>query len=670
MKRKTYAALLLSLMSGAAHAAPAAERVDAFLRDSIVVPASPQAVAARCDANMSFAGKLRDELEARTGPATVETDFASYDALRDAVNDGLSEIYLVSQTHPDKDIRSAAEACVEKLSALDAALTLSRPIYDRLAAIDAGPLDAKTKFVLDDALVDYRLAGVDKDDATRARIEALQNEITQIGLAFARNIREQKGELVLNSLDDLQGLPADYIAAHQPGPDGLIRIGTDYPDVLPIFDFAEKESTRKAMYMVFQNRAWPANEEVLKSLIAKREELARLLGFPTYAALATKDKMIGSPERAQSFIDEVNAAASAAAEADLALLLERQKQIDPASEQVMPWSSSYLQNLLRKEKYDVDSAVVRTYFTYDKAKAGIFELMRDLFGADIRPWDTPVWDESVSAYELYDGNRLVGRFYLDMHPRDGKYSHAAQFDVRTGIDGRRVPVAALVCNFPATGPMEHEDVETFLHEFGHLIHNLYSGHQSYALQSMNGLPRDFVEAPSQLLEEWVWDYDTLKSFATNEAGEPIPAELVQKMNDARRFGEAMRWKTQLGYSAVSLNLYNQPAGEIDLTNLWRSQIQTYSTMPYVDGTHPYASFGHLFGYSSVYYTYVWSKAIALDLLTRFKAEGLRDPQVAMRYRAQVLEPGGSSDPNRYIENFLGRPLSTEAFKHSLMAPAK
>lgn len=648
-------------------ATPMARQADVFLKKSLLVPASPDLINQRCTAALDLATRMKASLEGRSGPAGVDTDFADYDALSDLVNDSANEIYLVSQTHPDKDIRDTAEGCVQKLSAFAAGLTLSRPIYARLSAIDASTLDHQTSYVLNDVLIDFRLAGVDRDDATRAKVEKLQNEITDIGLTFARNIREQKGELVLKSTDDLAGLPEDYLDTHKPGTDGLIRISTDYPDAMPIFEFADKEATRKALYMVFQNRAWPANEAVLKSLLEKRQELAGLLGFPNYASLATKDKMIGSPQHALAFLEEVNVAAKDGAAADLAQLLARQQQFDPTATQVMPWSNSYLQNRLRKEKYDVDSAVVRTYFTYQKAKDGIFALVRDLFGADIRPWNTPVWDKSVSAYELYDQGRLVGRFYLDMHPREGKYSHAAQFDIRTGLADRTIPVAALICNFPATGPMDHDDVETFLHEFGHLLHNLYSGHQRYSLQSMNAIPRDFIEAPSQLLEEWVWDYDTLKGFASNAQGEPIPEALVEKMNAARRFGEAMRWKTQLAYSAISLAYYTEPAQSIDLAELWKDKISTYGVMPYVPGTHPYASFGHLDGYSAVYYTYVWSKAIALDLFTRFKQAGIRNREVALSYRKAVLDPGGSADPNDYIRNFLGRPLSTAAFKEELKA---
>ena len=375
--------------------------------------------------------------------------------------------------------------------------------------------------------------------------------------------------------------------------------------------------------------------------------------------------MIGNPQRAATFLDDVNAAAKPGADADMAELLTFAKTVDPSITRLESYDNSYMSNLLRKQKYAVDAAEVRQYFTYDKARTGIFQLMTDLFGAQFKPWNTPVWDKSVSAWELYDkSGKLVGRFYLDMHPREGKFNHAAQFGIRTGVEGRQVPVGALVTNFPATGPMDHGDVETFLHEFGHLIHALYSGHTEYGVQSMSNLQWDFIEAPSQLLEEWVWNYDTLKTFAANPQGQPIPEALVAKMNAGRRFGEATSWKGQLGYAAVSLNYYNRKP-DFELSPMYDEQIARYSQFPPVPGSHPYASFGHLDGYSAVYYTYVWSKAIALDLFTAFQKAGIRDPKVAERYRQIVLEPGGSQDANVLIQNFLGRPLSLEAFKTEL-----
>jgi thimet oligopeptidase len=661
------ASLIACLLLGTAHAAPppAQVEVDAYLADLAIVPASAEEVDRRCASSLGLIAKVRQGLETREGNAGIPTDFATFDALGTLVGGGNFEMSLISQTNPAKPIRAAAEACVQKISDVATAISLSRPIYDRLAAIDATGLDPKTTYILNRALTDYRRAGVDRDAATRAKVQALQQEITELGLTFARNIREMKGELVLKSADDLAGLPQDYLDAHKPGPDGLIRITTDYPDVLPIFEFANKEEVRMNMRTIFNNRAWPANEAVLKSLLARRYELAQLLGFPSYAALITEDKMVGSPERVASFLDEVNAAAKPGAEADYAELLARERQFKPDADKVEPWNVAYVERLIRKEKYEVDSALVRQYFTFDKAKAGIFALMKDLFGADIRAWNTPVWDKGVSAYELYDKGRLVGRFYLDMHPREGKYSHAAQFAVRYGIAGRSVPVGALVCNFPAEGPMDHDDVTTFLHEFGHLIHWLYSGNQVYAQQSMDKLQWDFIEAPSQLLEEWTWQYDTLKRFASNPKGEPIPQDLVRKMNAARNFGEPSEWKSQLAYAAISLNYYSRDPARTDLTDLWAQQYQRYAMYPYVPGTHPYASFGHLDGYSAIYYTYVWSEAIALDLFTRFQTAGIRDTETALQYRKLILEPGGSQDASSLIQAFLGRPFSLDALKAKL-----
>jgi thimet oligopeptidase len=418
--------------------------------------------------------------------------------------------------------------------------------------------------------------------------------------------------------------------------------------------------------VAFLNRGYPANDAVLKRLLEQRYALAQALGLPDYATEVMADKMIGNPQRAATFLDDVNACRQAAADADYAELLAFAKTLDPSIDKLEAWDNNYNSNLLQKQKYDVDAAQVRKYFTYDKARTGIFQLVHDLFGADIRPWKTQTWDKSVSAWELYDGQRLVGRFFLDMHPRDGKYNHAEFSPLRIGVEGRFVPVGSMICNFPATGAMDHDDVTTFLHEFGHLVHWMYSGHTQYAAQAMGNLQWDFIEAPSQLLEEWTWDYDTLKTFATDDKGAPIPQDLVRRMNAARHFGEAGAWKRQLAFSAVSLNFYNRKP-DFDLTEMFNTQVNRYSMIPMPAGTHQYANFGHLDGYSAIYYTYVWSKAIALDLFTRFQAEGIRNPATAMRYRKMVLEPGSSEDANVLIADFLGRPLSQDAFRAYLQA---
>lgn len=665
---KMLAMVLAAGLLGAAtqgQAATAQQRMADFLAAPMLAPASVNAVNRRCDDALQLGTSLRQALEARSGAASIAGDFQAYDDLSNVLMLGTGEMGVINATHPDKAIRDAAQVCSSKLSQVQTDVSLSRPIYDRLAAIPTAGLDRPAAYILGKTLRDYRLAGVDKDAATRAKIAALQKQITDAGLAFDRNIAEDRSEITLASADDLAGMPQDYIDAHKPGADGLIHIGTDYPDVFPLMKFASKESTRKAMFLAFRNRAWPANDGPLEALIAKRDALAKLLGYPSFAALDTADKMIGTPRHVQAFLDSIAEAAIPASQRDDAALLAEQERLNPSEVSLQPWNVSYLTNIVQKQRYGLDAAEVRQYFTYAKARDGIFALVHDLFGADIQPWKgAHFWAADVEGYELYDHGKLVGRFFLDMHPRRGKYSHAETAPVRVGLASGQLPFGGLICNFPATGPMQHGDVTTFLHEFGHLIHFLYSGHQRYAVQSMLSLQWDFVEAPSQLLEEWTWDYDTLKRFASNARGEPIPAALVARMNAARHFGEASRWRQQLGYANVSLGYYNQAPG-FGLESMYRKLNDQYASIPTPDGIHPYASFGHLNGYSAHYYTYAWSKAIALDLFSRFKAEGMRNPKVAMAYRKGVLDPGGSEDANELIEHFLGRPMSTQAFQQML-----
>lgn len=659
---------VVAIASGLVHGVSAAEspgldrEADIFLATTPLNAAAPD-IRKRCRQALALAGRARKALEARRGPATIDADFAAYDTLNLVLDDGRSEMGLVAQTSPVKAVRGAADACLSKLSDAATAVGLSRPIYDRLSAIPAAGLDAATGYTLEKVLTGYRLSGVDRDPAARRKVAVLQKKITETGLLFAKNIREDKGDIALRP-EELAGLPEDFLARHKPGRDGLAHLTSDNPDVAPVMEFASLRATRRKVFTASQNRGFPANEAVLKRLLAQRFELAQLLGRRDFAELAMADKMITTPQRAAELIAQVEAAAQPAALADLAAQLEVARAVDPSITQLERYDRMYMLNLLRKQRHSVDAAEVRQYFTYEKTRSGIFQLARDLFGSDIRPWNTPVWHASVSAWELHDGDRLIGRFYLDMHPREGKYNHAAEFPIRTGVAGRQVPVASLICNMPATGPLGHNDVVTFLHEFGHLLHNLYSGHNRFGQQSMSYLQWDFIEAPSQMLEEWAWDYDTLKTFATNEAGASIPADLVRRMNAGRRVGEAVNWKQQLAYSAVSLSFYNRRP-DFDPATLYDEMMTRHAPYPPVAGTHPYANFSHLDGYSAIYYTYVWSKAIAVDLFTRFKAAGMRDRTVAMQYRRQVLEPGSASDANALIQNFLGRPLTLASWSEEL-----
>lgn len=572
---------------------------------------------------------------------------------------------LYANVHPNAEMRETAEQCEQNLVSLISEISLSRPLYNHIANIDLNKLDAEDRRFVEHMLRDYKRSGVDKDDATRARIKALSEEINLIGQQFDKNVREGARELVLDSVADLKGLPQDYIDAHKPNAEGKIVLTTAYPDYVPFMQFSENDALRKQFYVLFRQQAYPANKAVLKQLLEKRYELARLLGYKNYSEYVTEDKMIRTPQNAQNFIDKVSAVATPRADNEYNELLARLQKIDPKATKVTDWQKSYLEHLVKIEKYEVNSQEVRQYFHYENVRNGIFDLMQTMFGITIRPWKTSVWHESVTAYEIVENDKVIGRFYLDMHPREGKYKHAAQFSIASGLKDIQLPQAALVCNFP-TGLMEHTDVETFLHEFGHLMHDIFAGvDQRWVYFSGTKTEMDFVEAPSQMLEEWVWDAATLAEFAHNEKGEVIPPSLVKKMVTARDFGKGMWTKHQLFYAALSLNFYNQDPATLDLDKAMEKIQSSYSPFGYVDDTYFYSSFVHLNGYSSLYYTYMWSLVIAADMHSEFVKKGLRNGELAHHYRKTVLEPGGKKDAADLVKDFLGRPYSFDAFANDL-----
>jgi len=397
--------------------------------------------------------------------------------------------------------------------------------------------------------------------------------------------------------------------------------------------------------------------------------LANLLGYKTWASYVTEDKMIGSAENAHIFIDRINSLAKPRAEKDYKQLLTRLQQEDPKATQVGDWQKSYISGLVRKEQYDLDNNVVRQYFSYHKVRDGIFAITGKMFDLRYEKVDTPTWHKSVEAYQLIDNktDKKIASFFLDMHPRDNKYKHAAAFPLITGVSNRQQPQASLVCNFPEDGPMEHAQVETFFHEFGHLLHHMLGGNHRWLGVSGFNTEWDFVEAPSQMLEEWALDYNTLKIFASNDKGEVIPESLVKSMKRAAEFGKGTDTRHQMFYAAMSLNFYDTDPAKLDTTATMKALQQTYSPFPYVDNTYMQTSFGHLDGYSAIYYTYMWSKVIAKDLFSVFAKEGLLNTDVASRYRKYILAQGGSKNAAVMVKEFLGRDYTFDSFSNWLNA---
>jgi len=567
---------------------------------------------------------------------------------------------LFSEVHPLEAVRTRAEVAMQDVLKLDTELGLDRDLYDVFAALSPDGLDEPATRVLQKTLLDFHRAGVDKDEPTRERIKAIQERLILVGQEFSKNIRDDVRSIRVTP-DRLAGLPEDWKQAHPPADDGLVTVTTDYPDSLPFRTFAHDAGARRELAIAFLSVGWPNNDPLLSEMFTLRQELAELLGYATWADYDTEVKMIKTGASIPQFIDKIADAALASGMRDRQVLLDRKRQDDPDAETIDGADVLYYAETISREQLDVDAQLVRTYFDFPRVRQGLLDVTGRLFGLRYEPsFDAPVWDEAVTAYDVLpiDGTEPIGRIYLDLHPREGKYKHAAQFDLVRGVGGRQLPEGVLVCNLPR-GLMEHGQVVTLFHEFGHLVHHVLSGRQEWVRFSGVSTEWDFVEAPSQMLEEWAWDATVLQTFATNEAGEAIPSDLVAKMRRADDFGKGYQARTQMFYAAMSYYFHlERPA---DLTARTRELQEKYSLFPYIEGTHMPCSFGHLEGYTSGYYTYMWSLVIAKDLFSAFDKAHMFDPVVADRYRDCILVPGGSKDAAELVEDFLGRPYTFDAY---------
>jgi thimet oligopeptidase len=649
-----------------AKAAPAAAKADApFWTGS----PSPAQFAKRQEERLAGARAAIGKMVAVKGARTIANTLAPYDEAQILLDAAGAQSSLMENVHPDSVMRTQAEELSQKVSALGTEISLDRRVYDALKALDVSKADPETRFYVERELRDFRLAGVDKDDATRAKVKALRDTLVKIGQEFDRNIRGDVKSIQVAGAADLEGLPADFITNHKPGADGKITLTINYPDYVPVMTYAKKEDVRKNLYMEFQNRAYPKNIEVLDRLIAQRHQLANLLGFPNWASYITANKMVESPQNARTFIDKIVAASKTSADHDYQVLLQRKAKDVPGATAVNFWETSYWSEMVRKSDYAFDSQSVRPYFPYASVKQGVLDLSAKLFGVTFKQNKTaPVWDPSVECWEMFEQGKLIGRFYLDMHPRDNKYNHAAQFDIKTGVEGRQIPEAALVCNLPGgvegdPGLCEFNDVNTFFHEFGHLLHTMFAGHKRWCGIGGIRTEHDFVEAPSQMLEEWMRDPATLATFAKHyQTGEPIPASMVKQMNRANDFGKGLQVRRQMVYADLSLSVYDRDPKQVDTNEMMKGLVKAYQPFPFVEGTHFQCAFGHLDGYSAVYYTYMWSLVIAKDMFSMFDKNDLLSPTVAKKYRDAVLAPGGSAPAAKLVENFLGRPFNFNAYQ--------
>ena len=612
--------------------------------------------------------RLRDAvLEA--DKCDVDGRLLARDRMFDVLDRVLYPIYLLKETHGDGDLRAACQSGVETLFNFSTELALDEDLYQSLKefaeSIDLSQLDAVQRRYLDKCMDAYMRNGFQLGPEDRQKLKQLDNQLNAKCLAFQQNISACDDHLILSEAD-LEGMPADFLQSHR-GDDGKFKITVETPDYKAVMKFAERVEVRRDLYNLYNNRAAGENMKVLDEILALRVERSKLLGYETFADYRLGAVMAKTPENVWRFIDDLAAKVKGKAGQDYAKLKALSGQ-----ETLQSWDKNYLTNKYKESHYQLDEEAVREYFPFAGVTQGLFTLMQELYGVDFRESPAiPVWHPDVRAYEVLDDGQAVGRFYLDMFPRPNKYSHAACFGLQSGRQlarGYQIPEAALVCNFPKAGGdkpslLTHDDVETYFHEFGHLMHHLLT-RAPIAGFAGTSVEHDFVEMPSQIMENWVWEKTSLKRFARHyKSGEPIPDELLDKMIAVRHVNSGIDAQQQLFYTAVDMTYHHgfEPQDDEATTQVVRELQSKHTFFAMVPGTHFQASFGHLVGYAAGYYGYLWSKVYADDMFSVFKRHGIFDPTTGRRFREGILAKGDTVPPMDLMVSFLGRQPKMDAY---------
>ena len=621
---------------------------------------------------------------------TFENTIGSLDDMRARLEMDTNMIMFMPYVSTDPDERDAGERAEEDVANWLIDLDTRETLYDAVRAYaETDPrLTGEQRRLLEHTLRDFRRAGMSLPADQRAEIIEIQKELTRLSIDFEKNIRQDETTVPL-SRAELSGVPDEYFENPNLRRSGdLYLVGLAYPQFLPIQDYCEDEQTRHKVWLAFKRRGGTGNVRVLEQILKLRARAARLLGYAHPADFEIEIKMAKDAETVIAFYERLRPLVREKALKDRdEILAEKRRHTGDQGTSVYPWDTSFYLNRLKKTKYAVDAEEIREYFPLDRVIEGLFFITQRLYGLEFRDITSkarsegePLWHEEVQLYEVKDTatGEVLGMFYFDLHPRRNKYTHAAQWGLvqhKVWPDGAvSRPVAALVCNFPkATGDrpslLTHDSVETFFHEFGHCLHTILSETQYYRFGG-TAVERDFVEAPSQMFENWVWDADVLATFARHyETGEPFPDDILHGMIAARHLGSGMAAERQFFYGLFDLKCHLDAEGDIDTTqlghDLWDPDGENVELYDPVPETYFQSAFGHLTGYQAGYYGYQWSLVYACDLFQRFKELGMLSPDAGMYYRRTILSRGGSMDGLDLVRGYLGREPNMAAYLEHL-----
>lgn len=584
---------------------------------------------------------------------------------------------FLQHIHGDAKVREASAACEEKAGKWAVEVGARKDLYLAMKGYldNAGKkdtLDAQQKRLVEITMRDFRRNGLELADEKREELVKIRQRLAELSTKFGTNLNEDKTSFTLKKAD-LEGLPADWIAAKKVDKDGNVTVTTKYPDYYPVMENAKKESTRRKMEVAFMNRGGAENLKLLDEAIELRAKAAKLLGYATHLDYVTEDRMARDGKTVTAFLERMKAGLKPGLEAETKKM-QALKAADTKDKnaKIQAWDWRYYQNQVKKRDYALDDEEIRRYFPQDKVLAGMFEVYERLFDvkfAELK--DAKTWAKGVHLYEVRDAGskRLLARFYMDFYPREGKYGHAAEFTLSQGHatrNGYRIPWASLVMNFqpPKDGQpafLSLNEVDTLFHEFGHVMHESLTTAR-YASQAGTSTARDFVEAPSQMLEHWVYQPEVLAMISRDpkDASKGMPAELAKKIVAARKYNAGVHYSRQLFLGTFDATIHTAEKIDADKTakELWL-QVMAFPEDP---GAHFAGTFGHMMGgYDGGYYGYLWSEVFAADMFTKFQENGILDPKTGRAYRDIILAKGRTVEPQELLKQFLGREPSEEAF---------
>jgi Zn-dependent oligopeptidase len=636
---------------------------------------SPESVKQETDLALAYAETLLTQAAASAEEPSFDGTMRPIDEAWGRVAEAYGKGAFMGQVSTDEAVRNAGTAADERLTKWRVGLAFRPNLYRAVAAFaatdDAQALTGEQRHLLDVWLRDFRRAGQEIDPEVRAELESLRARLVELEIQFQRNVNEARDSIEVTK-KQLEGLSPGYIERLSKGSKrGTFKVTTDYPQLVPFMEQSPDREARHELLTRDWNRARELNRPLLEEALTLRQRIAALHGEPSWAHFAMQVKMAGRPERVTAFYDEIVPALSQAADAEVRTmqdLLAGDGQEGP----IGVWDWRFYDFRQRREQFGVDSAAVQEYLPLDQVMQGMFALTGEVLGLRYRKVEeTRAWHPSVELYEILDAktDEHLAFFYTDLFPRDGKFSHAAAFPLvvghRRADGGYETPITAIVANMTPPSRdrpplLRHLEVETLFHEFGHVLHMSLTRAETARFSGAE-TEWDFVEAPSQIMEHWIWRSEILSRFARHyKSGEPIPQDLVDRLVAAENLNAGIRAGIQVYYGSLDLALHDGQA-EPNLDEIQRASHEV-TRLAYPDGTFMLASFGHVMGgYDAGYYGYLWAEALGDDMWARFEREGIISPEVGAEYRRTILEPNGSRTGDEMFHDFVGREPSTKAW---------